>query len=273
MCTPKSKYSLLIAMLFPLFCLSQQDSSNRKNEFNAGFNFQSKLHYFGRTDSLQSNGLLPNIGFQLKNGLYAQGNFIFVHNALMSTTYAGTTIEAGYKFNQTKHFNGNIFYTQILYKDKMLLPQSALKSQTGINTAYTNKIININMGADLKFSDAQTDIGATAGVDHIFIIHETGSPIAFALDPSAYLYAGTQNFSKTFLQQKDVLGIPVSQQQVTENVNSFNILAYEFSMPVVFVAGKFNASVTPSYVMPQHLLQGENGMNLFYVTVGIGVRL
>ncbi len=108
---------------------------------------------------------------------------------------------------------------------------------------------------------------------HIFIIHETGSPIAFALDPSAYLYAGTQNFSKTFLQQKDVLGIPVSQQQVTENVNSFNILAYEFSMPMVFVAGKFNASVTPSYVMPQHLLQGENGMNLFYVTVGIGVRL
>lgn len=265
MYTSKSKYSILITILFPLYCLSQQDSSNRKNEFNAGVNFQSKLHYFGRTDSLQSNGLLPNIGFQLKNGLYVQSNFIFVHNAMIPTTYAGTTIEAGYKFNQAKHFNGNIFYTQILYKDKTLLPQSALKSQTGINAAYTNKIININTGADLKFSDAQTDIGATAGIDHIFIIHQTGSPIAFALDPSAYLYAGTQNFSKMFLQQKDVLGVPVSQQQVTENVSSFNILSYEFSMPIVIVAGKFNASVTPSYVMPQHLLQGETEIGRAHV--------
>jgi hypothetical protein len=261
-------------MFFPLFCLSQQDSSNnRENEFNAGINFQSKIHYFGRTDSLKSSGLLPNISFQLKCGLYAQSNFIFVENPLLPLTYAGTTIEAGYKFKQTKHFNGNIFYTQILYKDKTLLPQSALQSQTGINTTFANEIININSGVDLKFSNAKTDLGATFGLDHIFIIHQTDSKIAFALDPSAYMYAGTQNFSKAFIQQKSLLGVPVSQQQVTENFSSFNILSYEISMPIVIVAGKLNVSVTPAYVMPQHLLQDETGNNLFYVTIGVGIKL
>lgn len=260
-------------MLFPLFCFSQQDESSRENEINLGVNFQSKLHYFGRTDSMHSSGLLPNIGAQLKCGLYAQGNFIFVQNPLIPPTYVGTTIEAGYKFKKTKYFNGNIFYTQILYKDKTLLPQSALQSQTGINTTFTNKIININSGIDFKFSNEKTDFGTTIGLDHLFIFHQTDSHIAFALDPSVYMYAGTQNFSKAFIQQKNILGVPVSQQQVTQKFSSFNILAYEFSMPFVFVAGKFNASVTPAYVLPQHLLEGETGKNMFYLTIGVGVKL
>ncbi len=51
------------------------------------------------------------------------------------------------------------------------------------------------------------------------------------------------------------------------------ILAYSFSMPVVLVAGKFNFSVTPTYVIPQNLLAGELGEKLFYVTLGAGIRL
>ena len=87
------------------------------------------------------------------------------------------------------------------------------------------------------------------------------------------MYGGTQNFSKVFMQQKNIIGIPISQQQVTENYSSFNILAYELSMPLVLVAGKFNASITPSYIIPQHLLQGEIGKELFYVTIGVGIKL
>lgn len=260
-------------MLLPVFSLAQQKADEGKNQISIDVLYQTKMHYFGRTDSLESSGLLPSVGFQLKNGLYAQANIIFLQNQAIPLTYSGSTIEAGYRFKERKHFNGNVFYTQILYKDKSLLPQAALNAQTGINLTYKTSFIDFNFGSDLKFSNAHTDIGATFGMDHIFLFHKDNTHIAYAIAPSVYAYAGTQNFSKSYIQEKSFLGIPVGQQVLTQNFNVFNVLSYEMSIPLVVVIGKFNASVTPVYVLPQNILQGEKASNTFYLTAGIGIKL
>lgn len=273
-------YSLFIGMLLPVLSLAQESNTkeSQKDELSASINYQSALHYFGRTDSLKSSGLFPSVGFQSKTGLYAQGNFIFVQNASQATTYTGTTIEAGYRFPQSDHFSGNLFYSQFLYNDKSALVQSALQSQTGINLSYLNKVINLNGGVDLKFSN-QTDVGATLGLDHLFLFKIGMKHSAIAINPSIYAYAGTQKFTNTYLEKKNILGFPVTQQ-TTEQVTQFNILSYEVSAPVVFVSGKFNASVTPSYVIPQNLVTisgrpdlSERGKEMFYVTLSIGIKL
>ncbi|MCW3106847.1 MAG: hypothetical protein JWQ09_1353 [Segetibacter sp.] len=283
----KVRQVLMIAIILsmPFLGTAQNDTSApKKNVFTAGVNYQSRLHYFGRTDSLKSSGLFPTIGFQLKEGFYVNSNFIFVNNALSSASYNGTIIEGGFRFPQTRNFSGNIFYSQFLYKDNSELVQSALKSQTGINMAYNNKIVNVNVGGDAKFSN-KTDYGATAGLDHLFLYLIPNTKNAIAINPSAYAYAGTQNFTSTYYKKRNVnvLGLPVGggqQETITETSTKFNILAYEFSAPIVFVAGKFNASITPSYVMPQNLVKvpnrpdlSENGKNMFYVSAGVGVRL
>jgi hypothetical protein len=283
----KVRQVLMIALVLsiPFLGIAQNDTSApKKNVFTAGVNYQSALHYFGRTDSLKSSGLFPTVGFQLKEGFYVNSNFIFANNNASSLSYNGSIVEGGFRFPQTRNFSGNIFYTQFLYKDKSQLVQSALKSQTGINLAYNNKIVNVNVGGDAKFSD-KTDFGATAGLDHLFLYLIPNTKFAVAVNPSAYAYAGTQNFTNTYYQKRkvNVLGLPIGgnqQQAVTETSTKFNILAYEFSAPIVFVAGKFNASVTPSYVMPQNLVKianrpdlSENGKNMFYLSAGIGVRL
>lgn len=274
---------LIIALVLtvPFYGTAQNDTSaSKKNVLTAGVNYQSALHYFGRTDSLKSSGLFPSLGFQLKEGFYVNTNFIFVRNTLTSLNYNGTIVEGGFKFPQAKNFSGNVFYTQFLYKNKSQLVQSALKSQTGINLAYNNKIVNVNFGGDAKFSD-KTDFGATAGLDHLFlyVIPKTKNAIAF--NPSAYAYAGTQNFTNTYYKRQSVFGLPVgNQQQETQTSSQFNVLAYEISAPIVFVAGKLNASVTPSYVIPQNLITvanrpdlSEKGRSVFYISAGVGVRL
>jgi hypothetical protein len=270
-----------IVLAIPRLGIAQNDTTTvKKNVFTAGINYQSALHYFGRTDSLKSSGLFPTIGFQLKEGFYVNSNFIFVNNSVSSFSYNGTIVEGGFRFPQTKNFSGNIFYTQFLYKDKSQLVQSALHSQTGINLTYNNKIVNVNVGGDAKFSD-KTDFGATAGLDHLFLYLIPNTKNAIAVNPSAYAYAGTQNFTNTYYKKQNVLGLPLGNPRaVTETSTRFNVLAYEFSAPVVFVAGKFNASITPSYVIPKNLVKianrpdlSENGQNMFYVSAGIGVRL
>lgn len=282
----KIRQGLVIASILglPVIGNAQNDTSApKKNVFTAGVNYQSTLHYFGRTDSLRSSGLFPTIGFQLKEGFYVNSNIIFVNNNAASLSYNGSIVEGGFRFPQARNFSGNIFYTQFLYKDKSQLVQSALKSQTGMNMAYNNKIVNVNVGGDAKFSD-RTDFGATAGLDHLFLYLIPNTKYAVAINPSIYAYAGTQNFTNTYYQKRkvNVLGIPIGNQQqaVTETSTRFNILAYELSAPIVFVTGKFNVSITPSYVMPQNLVKvanrpdlSENGKNMFYVSAGVGVRL
>jgi hypothetical protein len=118
-------------------------------------------------------------------------------------------------------------------------------------------------------------VGATAGLDHLFLIRIPGKKMAFGINPAAYTHFGTQNFTDTYYQQKRIFNIlPVDQEAVTKNSRQFNVLSYEFSLPVVFVAGKYNFSLAGNYVMPQHLVQGaETGENMFYVSAGVGVRL
>jgi hypothetical protein len=280
--------ALVLSIPFPVF--SQNDTSTpRTNVFSAGVNYQSRLHFFGRTDSLESKGIFGSIGYELKQGFYTNANFIFVNNASTSFDYTGSVIEAGYKFPTAKNFSGNIAYSKFLYKENSQLVQSAVKSQAEINLAYNNKIVNVNAGADAKFSD-KTDFGLTAGLDRLFIYVIPGTTNAIAINPSFYTYAGSQSFTQTYYEKKkkvNVLGLPIGNgngnggnELITEEVKRFTVLAHEFSLPVVFVLGKFNASFTGSYVMPQNLVTvpnrpdlTENGRNMFYFTTGVGLRL
>lgn len=275
----KALLALFVAAIGTQASAQNDTSMKRKNALVASVNYQSRLHYFGRVDSLESQGLFPSIGFETKVGLYGNSSFIFINNPVQKGEYTGTILEAGYRFPETRNFSGNVFYNHFLYNQESRVVQAALKGQTGINLTYNNKIANVTVGGDLKFSD-RTDIGATLGVDRLFI-HVFPNSMALAINPSAYLYSGTQNFTNTYYKRKNVAGLPVGNQQlVSEEVRQFSVLSYELSLPVVLVVGKFNASVTGSYVSPQNLLTipnrpdlSERGKNMFYVSASVGVRL
>ena len=130
------------------------------------------------------------------------------------------------------------------------------------------------------FSD-RADVSANAGLDHLFVIPlKKGEAKALAINPTITAYGGTQRFSETYQQKQTpaIGGIPVGPPQTTtetRDVNTFSILAYEYTMPIVLVMGKFNAVLSPSYVIPQNLVasNGEYGKSRFYLMASIGVRL
>jgi hypothetical protein len=93
--------------------------------------------------------------------------------------------------------------------------------------------------------------------------------------PSAYVYAGTQQFTKTYYEKNSFLIFPGTEQLVTEDVSRLGILSYEFSIPVVIAKNKWQVILNPAYVIPQNLIEVENrpdlserGENIFYATVG-----
>ena len=281
----KSVSLIVIGLLLCFISYSQNVEDSAKNELSASINYQSTLHFFGRVDSLKSAGLFPMIGLKSKMGLYLNSTFIFVQNASTSMSYTGAIFEGGYRFPYSKNFSGNIYYDHFLYQDKSVLVQSALKGQAGINTVYNNKVVNVNVGGDVKFSNSQTDFGLTAGLDKLILFKDVIQGAVIAINPSAYIYSGTHNYFQNVKNNKGqslgslLLGSN-NTSSTLQQAKHFEILAYEISMPVVLVKGKFNAYISPAYVMPQNLVTvsgrsdlSERGSNLFYFSAGIGVRL
>lgn len=259
---------------------AQEDSVQKiKPQFKIGVYYNSQLSYYGRTDSLRSSGFFPLAELWFGKGFYINAAPVFVHNAVTNFEYAGSVASIGYRFNSKNKFGGNIFLVKPIYKDNSDLVQSALKAQFTSNFTWMNKLINVTAGGDLKLSD-NLDYGTTTGLDHLFRF-ESKNGMVFVINPSAYMYAGTQRFSKTYYKKSGgFLFFPGVEQEVTESVNQFKILSYEFSMPIVVAKGKFQFIANPAYVLPQNLVQvegrpdlSERGKSMFYITTGIKVVL
>jgi hypothetical protein len=260
-------------------CATAQESEDTKTDstekskpqFKLSLNYNSGLNYYGRTDSLKSSGVFPLAEFWITPKFYINAAPIFINNKVQSFEYAGTVTTIGLQ-NVSKKWITGLYALKPFYKAGSDLVQSALQAQAGVSISRLTKVLNFNVGGDIKFSD-KVDFGASAGVDHL-IKTENKDGSVIVIDPSFYTYMGTQQFSQTYTKKQANPLLPPVQQQVTET--RFNILSYEISMPIVYVKKKWMLLAVPSYVIPQNLITvpnrpdlSETGQNMFYATIGI----
>lgn len=272
---------ILIIALASLLCLqatAQETDKSDKLSFRIGSFYTSRLHYYGRTDSLKSSGFFPLAELQAGKYFYLSAAPVFVMNNAEAFDYAGTVVTTGLRFKKDNKYAAHIYLTKPIYENSSQLVQSALKWQGGATYTWLNKLVNITGGGDVKISD-KTDFGATAGIDHIFRKELKGGLVLVA-DPSAYVNAGTQHFTQTSYKKSGFLFFPGVEQEVTEEVNSFNVLSYEFSVPVILGVKKLQVIAIPSYVIPQNLVKvvsrpdlSERGEPLFVFTAGLKLTL
>lgn len=265
----KTLYTLTLVMMLvsaSIVSMAQEsDSTKTKAQFKLSVNYNSNLNYYGRVDSLKSSGVFPMAELWFTPKWYVNAAPIFVNNPVQKMQYAGTVATAGY-MNVTDKWLTSLSVIKPFYTPEAQLVQSALKAQGSALVSKLNKVLNVSVGGDVKFSD-KVDFGATAALDHIFRIENKDGSVV-VLDPGFYTYAGTQQFSRTYIRKKGGgLLNPPTQQRVTETGTEFNILALEASMPIIFVKNKWQLIATPSYIMPRNLQASELGENTLYTTL------
>jgi hypothetical protein len=246
-----------------------------KTSLTLSNNFASKLHFYGRTDSLKSTALVPNILLKFGNGFFISSSFIFINNNQRPLDYAATVAGAGFNFGKTKGFAGSIYADKFFYANNTLV-QASQKGQAGIKLSHLNKILDVNLGASTVFSD-KSDYFTSLGLDHIFLFRHKKS--VFVIMPTITASAGTQNFTHSYYKTRYINGIPAGEELVIESGKRFQLLSYEASLPVAFAYRKLIVSFTPGYVIPQSVIKvagrpdlSENASNLFYANVGIAFK-
>jgi len=271
---------ILVSVCFGCFVQAQTDSTKKsKPQLKLSVNYNSNLNYYGRTDSLRSSGFFPLAELWFTENFYINAAPIFVHNKSASFEYAGTVATAGYQFfTSDKKWFGNFYVLKPFYESNSQLVQSALKAQGAFSLTNLNKFVNVTGGADVKYSD-KLDFGVTGGLDHIFRKQFEDNSV-LVVDPSAYLFAGTQEFTRSYYKKSNFLIFPGVGQTVSQEVKNFNILSYEFSVPIIYAKQKFQLLFTPAYVIPQNLITvegrpdlSEQGKKTLYATVGFKLIL
>jgi hypothetical protein len=219
-----------------------------------------RLNFFGRTDSLQTGAVIPTVLVQFDSiGIYASASSVFVKNSDIPFTYGATVLELGYKFgNKTKGLSGNVYGDKFFYKAKEIV-QSALQWQAGLSLLYQNKIVNVTSTTNATFSN-RTDYYASGGLNHPFKIKKDKS--TFLVTPTAVVNFGSQNFMYKTVKRNNLLVVPVSQQQNIEPRKEFNLLSYEFSVPILLARKNLFFIATPSYIVPQNIIKVENRPDL-----------
>lgn len=273
--TKKKIFVTLLAAGTALAAFAQTDSTeSTKPKVKLSLNYNTGLNYYGRTDSLRSSGFFPLAEIWLSKNFYVSAAPVFVNNALQSFAYAGTVATAGYQ-NVSKKWITSLSVSKPFYTESSELVQSALKAQGNVGVSYLNRFVNLNLGGDAKYSD-RMDFGASGGIDHLVRIENKDKSV-IVFDPSFYVYAGSQNFQRSYYKKTgngSLLFPRPSQQRVTEDVSRFSILAFEASVPVVYAKAGWTLVATPAYIVPQNLLSvadrpdlSERGEPMFYTTL------
>lgn len=280
-----AKFHTLLLILFILYScssssqvISAQDSlldapvtkaSNKKTALTIGAVYLPRLHFYGRTDSLKSTAVAPNLLLQLGNGIYLTSTVIFTDNKMQPFSYAATIAGAGYRFGKQKGFAGTISGDLFFYKNQSLV-QSTQKGQVGFTLSYLNKYININSTGNTIFTKGSNDFYASLGLSHRFRFVKNSS--IWVIIPAFNANAGTNTYYTT----KSANGVPLPPLQVTETNKKFNLLSYEVSVPIVYVYKSLALSFTPGFVIPQNISTvagrpdlSETANNLFYMNAGI----
>lgn len=232
-----------------------------------GISYSSNLNFYGRTDTSKASGVNPSIEYWLSNSTYLSFSPTFVSDAYESMAYAGSSASIGYQKLLGDWFisagASRSFYTGSSY-----LSQSVIRNQVYAAASYFSDIINISGGVDFKFSD-QADIVLNGGIDHSFISRNANGSIMI-IDPSIYAYAGSNYFSRSFLNSK-YYG-PVANQ-----LGSIKMLATELSLPLMYIKDEIFLMINPSYIIPSNLINSnglkEMGGPQFYVSACLRYKI
>jgi hypothetical protein len=249
-------YSTTICTLFVLLItFNNMYAQNKKNiTITAGINYQNNMQYVGRTDSVITPLVTPNLRLSLKNGFYAEGEMYFNTN---DHKIDGGYISAGYEYDG-KNWGTGIDLSKYFFNSQSTIIKSDISTSLGAYLYYDTKFVTLNVEPNYDFgSNGDFVIGAGLSKDISFDnLFKNGN---IKITPKFYDWMGTQSFAQNHtieINNGNGKGKGNNPTVSTTQNNSFEQLSLEVSLPVELTIKKhFKLSATPLLSFPKNVNQ------------------
>lgn len=241
----------------------------------------------GRTDTVTTPVVSPNVKYTLKSGIYFSGALNYIPNKKKKRLDGGD-IAVGYDFNITDDLSGGASFTKLFYSSNSTQIGSSISSTFNFNLSYDiGTLISPTLSADYNRNSRgiSNDLVLNFGLTHDFIIIGVlGQKDIILISPTAAVNAGTENFYDAYLTKKKFKNITRTAEQNTlittyiARLGQFGLLDYELSAPVEYKAGHFIFQFIPTYAIVKNQIPKQiaarlsNDPSVFYFETGIALK-
>jgi hypothetical protein len=276
-----SVFLTVLILCLPFYLLAQDSTKVEKvkSYILTDVSFQNDAVFMGRRDSIAAPYLVPSIGYYDASGFFADASLSYLTKSSESRVDL-FLLTVGYRF-ESKKLSGYFSGTNYFFNDVSYNVQSEIVADVSAIVSYDLNIFKTSLTASTYFNK-NSDPDFFIGVHLAKEIHTTDE--SFEIIPTVSLYAGSQYFYEEYYKNNRLGnsngngGQPQQTQNIVINeVNSFNILSIELSIPINYYYKSFIISITPKLALPQSnatfttedAVFKENLKEVFYWSAGI----
>jgi len=283
----KNSIILITGLFFfiPIYMLAQDSTklNKMKSYILTDVSFQNDAVFLGRHDSIATPYLVPSIGYYSASGLFVDTSLSYLTKSIESRVDL-FLLTAGYLF-EIKKLSGYVSVTKYFFNDMSYNIQSEIVADVSAIVSYDLNVIKTSLTASTYFNkNSSPDFFIAAHFSKGFHTRDE----SFEVIPTFSFNAGSQYFYeeyyKTRTSQSAGNGFGNEQNQQDETiilgineVNKFNLLSIEFSIPMNYYYKSFIISATPQLAFPQSnatfttesAVFGESLKEVFYWSAGI----
>jgi hypothetical protein len=264
------------------------DKSNEgTSSFKFGLSYISNSVFMGRSDTVTTPVIVPQVKYTLKQGIYFSGSLDFLPNK-KNKKLDGGDLSAGYDFDITDDLSGSASYAKLFYSTTSTQIAAAISSTFNVNFNYDiADVISPSVSADynLNKQGIGNDFFLNFGLTHDFIsVGIFGEKDILLISPTITVNAGSQNFYDAYLTKKKLKNAKRNAAQnalLTKYINQlsqFALLDYEISVPLEYKTGHFIFQVTPTYAIVENQLPKQvaakvsSQPSIFYFETGMFLK-
>lgn len=262
---------------------SKKDTvKHKKASLKLGLTYSSNSVYLGRTDSIATPNYGLGLTYTLKSGIFFAGAVNYIPSRQFDKLDAGS-LETGYNFD-LGNLSGGVAVSKYIASFNSTQVISALDATIGAELGYNFFDVvtaSVNGNYALVRSGGGNDIILTGALGHEFEFEKVFTKEGhFSIEPKVELTAGTQNFLSTYYMRKNnsaakrqnasakgkgktsaatttTTSSSSKTTAVTSNINKFQALAYEFTLPIGYSWKKLGFSFTPAYAVAVHKITDD----------------
>ncbi|MBL7739276.1 MAG: hypothetical protein JNK14_08645 [Chitinophagaceae bacterium] len=257
----------------------------------AGVNYISNTVFAGRKDSVAVPYLSPSISYSHKSGVFAKGSLSYLTSAKESRIDL-YTLTAGYVYSKN-NFIAGVDATKYFFNSSSTNVRSGMSGYAALFTGYNFKDIFTTYVDGMVIFGPASDFILGLELNHPFYAAHDRLKIT----PTIYTNFGTQNYYNEYYSTKRSgsgggggygngnggPGGSGSTETTTLSVvesAKFQLLDYEFSLPVSYTYKQLTVFCTPVLAIPVHpslITSGgqttrEELSNTFFWSAGIGYK-
>ena len=267
----KPKFKLFaISLLLLAFssAYAQKDTTTSKSDTNPpkksylkiGVSYLNNNVFLGRVDTVTTPTVSHKISYTLKSGFYVSGQMDFITNRA-NNKLDGGNVELGYDYTEDDNLEWGASFTKLFFNSTSTQVASSLSSTANAYIDYDVADI-ITPGLSLSYSfvkgGGSGDLLLSPSISHDFLIESIfGDDDKLLISPQAGFNAGSQNFYSEYLVRKGKInrkGVNAAYTTYNNDLGNFALLDYELTAPIVYIAGNFSFSFTPTMAFAQDAL-------------------